>query len=100
MNKIYESDRYVVYRGIDKLTLYSMEKLIIKEEKMVFLYASRGEFMLNKYEFPPSEYLALYETVPEISNESIIESVEKLGNNIDNTYVNISGPKRGIISGK
>lgn len=79
--KLYESDCYVVWRGLDETTILNMNTEIEKEEKVFCIYAIDKEFA--KYldintKFPESSYLAIYHIIDEISDDWIIERHKNL----------------------
>lgn len=85
MNLIYEDDTVVVFRGLNDLTIYHMEKNIIKE-KLVMIYADKEDYMLSDYKIPSSDYLYLCEMSNTVSNDTILKLVKKTLINGDLNY--------------
>ena len=100
MNKIYETHNTVVYRGIDNETIYRLEKTLLKGDTMFYLYATVEEYNSMVYKFPQSYWLALHEIYDEISDKYIIDRHIKMDRPVENEWLSIAGPIRGIIDGK
>lgn len=80
MKKIYENDLIVVWRGLDLEILNEIIKDIDSGNKLHLIYATAKEFIDINFEFPSSNFLALYEMLETVSDEFLIGRYTQLEN--------------------